>query len=56
MREAVGGIVWSNALFDLLILTIYAIIAIVFGAILKEPLNKRSDKLMEKSKDAGIFD
>src|SRR5699024_2992692 len=48
MREAVGGIVWSNVLFDLMMLTIFWIIAIIFGTLLKEPINKQTSKLMKK--------
>lgn len=55
MREAVGGIVWSNALFDLLILSIFGIIAVVFAVFMKERLNKNAKVLMEKSREAGIF-
>lgn len=55
MREAVGGIVWSTALLDLLILSIFVVLIVLFGIFLKEPINKRSEKLLEKSTDAGIF-
>lgn len=55
MREAVGGIVWHNALVDILFLTGCVIVAIIFGAIFKEALNKRSTKLMKKSRETGIF-
>lgn len=55
MREAVGGIVWSNVILDLLILALFGLIAIVFGTLLKEPINKQTDKLMEKSQESGVF-
>lgn len=55
MREAVGGIVWSNVLFDLMMLAIFGIIAIIFGTVLKEPINNRTNKLMNKSKRSDVF-
>ena len=55
MREAVGGIVWSNVIFDLIILALFGLIAIVFGAVLKEPINKHTDKLVKKSQESGVF-
>src|SRR5690625_3717352 len=55
MREAVGGIVWSNALFDILMLLIFLTIALLVGTFLKEPINRRTQKLMDKSKELSIF-
>lgn len=55
MREAVGGIVWSNVLFDLMMLAIFGIIAIIFGTVLKEPINNQTNKLMDKSKKSDVF-
>lgn len=55
MREAVGGIVWSNALFDILMLLIFLTIALLIGTFLKEPINRRTQKLMDKSKELSIF-
>src|SRR5699024_5189757 len=55
MREAVGGIVWNNVIHDLIILSIFGIIAILFGTLLKEPINKQTDKLVEKSDESGVF-
>ncbi len=56
MREALGGIVWSNVLYDLIILSIFGIIAIIFGTLLKQPINKVTKKSMKKSRESGIFD
>src|SRR5690625_3532692 len=56
MREALGGIVWSNVIYDLIILTIFGIIAIIFGTLLKKPINKVTNKSMKKSRESGIFD
>src|SRR5699024_10162153 len=55
MREALGGIVWSNVIFDLIILSIFGIIAVLFGTLLKKPINKQTRNLTEKSRESGIF-
>src|SRR5690625_18071 len=55
MREAVGGIVWSNVIFDLIILAFFGLIAILFGTLLKKPINKHTNKLVEKSQESGVF-
>lgn len=55
MREALGGIVWSNVIFDLIILSIFGIIAVLFGTLLKKPINKQTRSLTEKSHKSGIF-
>lgn len=55
MREAVGGIVWTNALFDMFMLLVFVLIALIAGSFLKEPINRRTEKLMGKSKDSSIF-
>lgn len=55
MREALGGIVWSNVLFDLAILSIFGVVAIIFGTLLKKPINKLTNKTVEKSKESGVF-
>lgn len=55
LREAVGGIVWSNVIFDLGILAVFGLIAIVFGTLLKGPINKHTDKLVTKSRESGVF-
>lgn len=55
MREAVGGIVWARVLHDVIFLTIFGTIAVLFGAFLKQPINKQTHKLMKKSKESGLF-
>lgn len=54
MREAVGGIVWGRALRDIGVLVLCGVIAIIFGAFLKEPINKKTQKFLEKSKESGL--
>ncbi|MBP1914524.1 putative membrane protein [Lederbergia galactosidilyticus] len=54
MREAVGGIVWGRALRDIGVLIFCGVLAIIFGAFLKEPINKKTTKFLEKSKESGL--
>ncbi|MDX8343506.1 YhgE/Pip domain-containing protein [Rossellomorea sp. YZS02] len=55
MREAVGGIIWERAYRDILILGLFGVLAILFGAFLKGPLSKRTKAFMRKSKESGLF-
>ncbi|WP_026909088.1 YhgE/Pip domain-containing protein [Paucisalibacillus globulus] len=55
MREAVGGIIWDKVLHDLLFLGLFGLIAVVIGGVLKEAINKQTDKLKEKAKESGLF-
>lgn len=55
MREAVGGIVWERVTHDMLVLLLFAVIAVVLGTLLKEPMNKQTRKLKEKSHESGLF-
>ncbi|WP_436374704.1 YhgE/Pip family protein [Cytobacillus sp. BC1816] len=55
MREAVGGIVWERVYRDLLVLTLFGIIALLIGTFLKEPLSRKTKALMKKSKESGLF-
>ncbi|MFD1174162.1 YhgE/Pip family protein [Oceanobacillus picturae] len=55
MREAVGGIVWDRVLHDILFLGIFGIAAIILGAFLKQPINRQSKKIKQKSKESGLF-
>lgn len=55
MREAVGGIVWERAIHDITFLLLFGIVALVFGTFLKEPINKKTNVLMKKSKESGLF-
>src|SRR5699024_1420017 len=56
MREALGGIVWSNVIYDLIILTIFGIISIILETILKESINKSSTKRTKKCCESRSFD
>lgn len=55
MREAVGGIIWMRAIKNILILLGMSLLFISFAMFAKEPFNKRSEKLMKKSKEASLF-
>jgi len=55
MREAVGGIVWERVMHDILFLSIFGLIALLFGTFLKEPLSKKTEALLKKSKESGLF-
>ncbi|WP_226673760.1 YhgE/Pip domain-containing protein [Rossellomorea aquimaris] len=55
MREAVGGIIWERAYRDILILGLFGVIALLFGAFLKGPLSERTKAFMRKSKESGLF-
>ncbi|TFJ93349.1 YhgE/Pip domain-containing protein [Lentibacillus salicampi] len=55
MREAVGGIIWKSAIYDMAILGLFGLGFLLFGILLKNVVNKYTDKLMKKSKDAGLF-
>ncbi|WP_179884896.1 YhgE/Pip domain-containing protein [Bacillus sp. AFS015802] len=55
MREAVGGIVWERVYRDVLILTLFGVSALLFGAFLKGPLSEKTKAFMKKSKESGLF-
>src|SRR5699024_2917125 len=56
MRDALCVIFWSNIIYYIIILTIFGIIVIIFGTLLKKPINKVTNKSMKKSRESGIFD
>lgn len=55
LREATGGIVWSTARKDLLILFLFILLAILIGLLLKGPINKKAKRIMERSKESKII-
>lgn len=55
MREAVGGIVWERALWDIGFLALFGLIFILIGMFLKEHINKLTDGFKKKSKESGLF-
>jgi len=55
MREATGGIYWAKASRDLIVLGLFAVLAIGLGAGLKQPINKYSNQFKEKANKSGLF-
>lgn len=55
MREAVGGIVWERVYHDIICLGIFALIFLLLGTFLKATINKRTDIMMKKSRESGLF-
>lgn len=55
LREAVGGIVWERAQHDLIMLGVFGILFVVLGVLLKEPINKNTDKIQNKARESGLF-
>lgn len=56
LREALGGIIWSQVFKGIGILLIFVIACIVLAVFLKGPINKRQEIIMKKSKESGLFD
>lgn len=55
MREAVGGILWDIVQRDLLILMIFAAVAVVVGIGLKGPINRASNHFVRKARESKII-
>lgn len=55
MREAVGGILWDVVIQDLLMLLIFAAIALVIGIVLKKPINRASSGLVRKARESKLI-
>lgn len=55
MREAVGGIVWSNVAINIGVLVLIGSIALTLGALLKKVINELAEKFLGESEDSGIF-
>lgn len=55
MREATGGIVWARAGKDLIFLAIAAVIMLSFGFLLKEKMNRATNRLLTKSRETDLF-
>lgn len=54
MREAGGGIIWSSLYYNIGILSIYFFISIIIAIFLKEKVNKKSEKFVNKMRESGL--
>ncbi|ACX64321.1 YhgE/Pip domain-containing protein [Paenibacillus sp. FSL H8-0457] len=55
MREAVGGILWDIVIRDMLLMLVFAAIALVIGIALKKPINRASSGLIRKAKASKLI-
>ncbi|WP_019244177.1 MULTISPECIES: YhgE/Pip domain-containing protein [Bacillus] len=55
LREALGGVVWKNAIVSIIVLLFVATIFIIIGTILKKPLMNVVNKFTENAKKSRIF-
>lgn len=55
MREAVGGILWNIVIRDMLLMLVFAAIALVIGIALKKPINRASSGLIRKAKASKLI-
>ncbi|MBE1554201.1 YhgE/Pip domain-containing protein [Sporosarcina limicola] len=55
MRETVGGMVWRRVGIDVLFLTVFSIAILLIGAFLKGFVNQKTEELLKKSKESGLF-
>lgn len=53
-REAIGGVVQSVLIKDIIVLSIYAVIFMIISVFLKKPINKLSQGFSESIKKSGI--
>lgn len=55
LREAVGGIVPELMVNDILILLLYALLALVLGLVLKRRINRLAAPMVQKARKSGII-
>ncbi|MBS4212300.1 YhgE/Pip domain-containing protein [Neobacillus rhizophilus] len=55
MREAVGGIEWDVAKHDLTILSMITVITLIFGLVLKGPIEKYGGTMQKKAKESRLI-
>ncbi|WP_456289830.1 YhgE/Pip domain-containing protein [Paenibacillus sp. AK002] len=55
MREAVGGILWDIVIRDMLLMLVFAAIALVIGIALKKPINRASSGLIRKARASKLI-
>ena len=54
-REAIGGIIWSKIVTDFLFLFIVFFFIILLGSLFKKRINYLTRRMLQKSKDSGLF-
>lgn len=55
MREAVGGILWDIVVRDMIMLAVFAGIALLIGLALKRVINRASASFVSKAKESGLI-
>ncbi|MFF2450694.1 YhgE/Pip family protein [Neobacillus sp. NPDC058068] len=55
MREATGGIIWDVAKRDLTVFLFIAIITLIFGLVLKGPIEKYGGRLKRKAQESRLI-
>jgi putative membrane protein len=55
LREVVAGILWSNYIYSIIMLTIFPVIAFILTLLIKERMNKKAQWTEGKLKDSGLF-
>lgn len=55
LRESVGGISWTTATKDILILFLFIVITLFLGVILKKPFHRRTQKMKDKLYGSRLF-
>ena len=55
LRESVGGIIWTTATKDILILLLFILVTLLLGLILKKPFHRRTQKMKDKLYGSRLF-
>ena len=55
LRESVGGIMWTTATKDILILLLFILVTLLLGVILKKPFHRRTQKMKDKLYGSRLF-
>lgn len=55
IREVMGGIYWSNYIYNIIILSIYPVVSFLITILIKEKLEKYTKLMEEKLDDSGLF-
>ena len=55
LREVVAGVIWSTYWYNMLYMTIFAVVAFILTLLIKEKVDKRAQWTEEKLKESGLF-